>query len=63
MQVVDGQRLKIWGLELIEQQELGATFRMLSGDMGLCLYWQDFDGSVNPQVVAQWLQLSAACPE
>eukprot|EP00892_Ulva_mutabilis_P011850 jgi/Ulvmu1/9037/UM005_0129.1 len=62
-EAVDGQRLKMWGLELLDQQKTGATFRRLSGDMGMCVYWQDFDGSVNPEATSQWLHLSATCPE
>lgn len=63
MQEVDGHRLKMWGLELIDMQELGATFRRLSGEMGLCIYSKDSVNTMNPQLISQWLQLDASCPE
>lgn len=60
---IDGHRLKMWGLELTDMQDMGATFRRLPGDMGLCVYWRDFEGSANPQLISQWLRLEASCPE
>ena len=53
----------MWGLELTDMQDMGATFRRLSGDMGLCVYWRDFEGSANPRLISQWLRLEASCPE
>lgn len=63
MQGIDGQRLKMWGLELMDMQDVGATFRRLSVEMGLCIYWEDSAGTVNPQLISQWLRLDASCPE
>lgn len=61
VQNVQGHRLKWWGLEELEKQDLMATFNPTEEDTGICFHWDDSEEDVTQEQIESWITATAVC--